>query len=288
VTAVAVSERPSPFKAVGWAVLYLAAGLSLMIGLVLAWAFLVDDADLGRASPGTLLVQTASGLIAFGLVTWALGMRGLGLTLADLRWTPLDRAGRGFGLGFLLGAVPASLALVLSTLVGPSRWTPDQGDFAGYAVQVALTGLLLAPAALLEEIMFRGVAQVVLARAFGRLPAILGLSGTFALAHIFNPNGTPLALLNIALAGLLLGLAFYAPGGIWTAWGVHLGWNATLAALDAPVSGLPFAIPLIDYLPGAPAWLTGGDFGPEGGLLATFVIALASLAVWRWTAREAA
>jgi len=288
VTAVAVRERPSPLKAVGWAVLYLATGLSLMIGLVLAWAFLADEPDLGKASPGTLLVQTACGLIAFGVATWALGIRGLGLTLSDLRWTPLDRAGRGFGLGFLLGAVPASLALLLSTVVGPARWASDQGDLAGYATQVALTGLLLAPAALLEEVMFRGVAQVVLARAIGRLPAILALAGTFALAHIFNPNGTPLALLNIALAGLLLGLAFYAPGGIWTAWGAHLGWNATLAALDAPVSGLPFAIPFIDYLPGTPTWLTGGDFGPEGGLLATIVIALASVTAWRWSAREAA
>ena len=29
-------------------------------------------------------------------------------------------------------------------------------------------------------------------------------------------------------------LAFYRPG-IWTAWGAHLGWNATLALMDAPV-----------------------------------------------------
>ena len=32
--------------------------------------------------------------------------------------------------------------------------------------------------------------------------------------------------------GILLGVAFYFPGGLWTAFGVHLGWNVTLAALD--------------------------------------------------------
>ena len=58
---------------------------------------------------------------------------------------------------------------------------------------------------------------------------------------------------------------------MWTAFGAHLGWNATLAALAAPVSGLPFDIPYIDYRMGGPAWLTGGAFGPEGGLLATAV-----------------
>ena len=88
-----------------------------------------------------------------------------------------------------------------------------------------------------------------------------------------NPDVTPLGLGNIALAGIFLGLAFYAPGGLWTAFGAHLGWNATLAALDAPVSGLPFDIPLLDYRagrarPGSPA----GAFGPEGGLLATLAL----------------
>jgi hypothetical protein len=87
---------------------------------------------------------------------------------------------------------------------------------------------------------------------------------------------------NIALAGIFLGVAFYAPGGIWTAFGAHLGWNTTLAALDAPVSGLPFNIPFLDYEPGHPVWLSGGRFGPEGGLMAMVAITLALLVALRW------
>jgi hypothetical protein len=136
--------------------------------------------------------------------------------------------------------------------------------------------------------MFRGVGQVALARAIGRVRAVVLLSALFALAHLFNPNGTPLGLFNIGLAGLLLGFAFYLPGGIWTAWGAHFGWNAMLAALDAPVSGLPFEIPLIDYAPGGPQWLTGGTFGPEGGLLATTTLAIAVTVAWRWMGKEQA
>ena len=49
-----------------------------------------------------------------------------------------------------------------------------------------------------------------------------------------------------------------------------------LAALDAPVSGLPFRHSrCIDYRSGGPAWLTGGAFGPEGGLAATLALAIA-------------
>jgi hypothetical protein len=108
----------------------------------------------------------------------------------------------------------------------------------------------------------------------------------FALFHSLNPGVTPLGIGNIALAGIFLGLAFYAPGGLWTAFGAHLGWNSTLAALDAPVSGLPFAIPLFDYSAGEPAWLSGGRFGPEGGLMGTLAITAALLWTWRWARKE--
>ena len=128
--------------------------------------------------------------------------------------------------------------------------------------------------------------MVALARAFGRGTAIVLVAVVFALVHLANPNVTSLAIGNIALAGVFLGLAFYAPGGIWTAWGAHLGWNGMLAALDAPVSGVPFRIPFIDYDPGAPAWLTGGAFGPEGGLASTLALTIAVLVARRWAGKD--
>lgn len=284
-----VRPTPGPLQAVGWTVLFLVAGFILSVVLGAGGVLLTGGAvATGQPGPRELVIQTVSGLLAFSVVTWAIGIRALGLTLEDLRWRPLATAGRGFTLGLGLGALPAVVALGLSVVLGDARFLPDTGGVAGYLGQVGLTALLLAPAALVEELIFRGVGQVVLARAFGRLPAILALSAVFSLAHIFNPNPTALGLVNIALAGVFLGIAFYAPGGIWTAWGAHLGWNATLAALDAPVSGLPFRIPWIDYQPGGPAWLTGGSFGPEGGLLATATIALAAGAAWRWSRKETA
>jgi membrane protease YdiL (CAAX protease family) len=286
VTLARVAERPSAWRAAGWTLLYLGAGFILMVVIARVVAQLIGGLGSVEAGPGPLAIQTASGLAAFGLLTWVIGRRAIGLTWEELRWAPTAGAAKGFGLGLLLGSAPAALALGLSLAVGGAHFMPDAGTRQDYLLQVGRTALLLAPAALLEEIMFRGVGQVVLARAIGRLPALLLLSGVFALAHLLNPNGTTLGMINIALAGVLLGVAFYAPGGIWTAWGAHLGWNATLAALDAPVSGLPFRIPLIDYQPGGPQWLTGGTFGPEGGLLATAAIALATVAAWRWSGKE--
>ena len=284
-TAAPASRPLSPPRAVGWAILFLVAGFVLMVALYAVGAFLAGGLR-GQQGARLILLQSAAGLLAFGLLTWGLGYRYLGLSLAELRYAVPGGARSGFGLGLLLGWAPAALALGLSLSVGGARLLDDSGTAGQYAGSVLRTTLLLAPAALLEEVMFRGVSQVLLARAVGRGPAVLALSGLFALAHVFNPNTTALGLLNIGLAGVFLGAAFYTPGGLWAAWGAHLGWNATLAALDAPVSGLPFPIPLINYEPGGPAWLTGGTFGPEGGLLATVAIVLAILAAWRWSRKE--
>jgi membrane protease YdiL (CAAX protease family) len=172
--------------------------------------------------------------------------------------------------------------LAIAALVGGAEWTSDQGTVADYLMAAGTTALALAPAALSEEALFRGVPLVLLAGALGRGTAVVVVAIAFALAHFANPNVTMLGIGNIALAGVFLGLAFYAPGGIWTAWGVHLGWNAVLAALDTPVSGVPFRIPYLDYEPGDPAWLTGGAFGPEGGLSSTLALTIAVLVARRW------
>lgn len=288
-TAVPVHPAPSPLKAVGWTIAFLVAGFTLTLAFGAGLFYLSGTApDPSHPTPSALIVQTVAGLLGFGLTTWLLGVHVLHLTAADLRWTPLSRAAKGFGLGILAGALPAGVAILLSLPLGHAQFLGDSGGPMLYLKQVGLTALILAPAALLEEMVFRGVGQVMLAKVFGRVPAILLLSVVFALSHIFNPNPTALGLANIALAGVFLGIAFYAPGGIWTAWGAHLGWNATLAALDAPVSGLPFQIPWIDYLPGGPVWLTGGSFGPEGGLLASVAIVAMTAAIWKWTGKETA
>jgi membrane protease YdiL (CAAX protease family) len=249
-------------------VLFLVIGIGITVALGALFIALG-----GEMSPsGGMLSGTIAGLLGFAIATWFIGRRILHLSWADLRWTPRRDIVQGLTVGLILGVVPAAIAVLVALPVAGAQITADTTTPGSYLGQVGLTFVLLIPAALLEEMMFRGVGQVVLARAFGRLPAIIGLSILFALAHIANDNSTALGLVNIGLAGIFLGLVFYLPGGIWTAWGAHFGWNATLAAFDAPVSGLPFPIPAINYFPGQPDWLTGGAFGPEGGALASIVL----------------
>ena len=286
-----MADRFSPAKAIGWSIafvvlVFLLTGL-IAFGLALpvtGSASAVKD-WLEGSGPGPVLLQSIAMLLSTALFTWLIGVRVLRLTLEDLRYRE-SHGGPGFGLGLIAGGLAAGAGLAIATLVGGAEWSRDSGTAGDYAGTVATTLVVLAPAALAEEVLFRGVPMVALSRAFGRGTAIVLVAVAFALAHIANPNVTSLAIGNIALAGVFLGLAFYAPGGIWTAWGAHLGWNGVLAALDAPVSGVPFRIPFIDYDPGSPAWLTGGAFGPEGGLASTLALTIAVLVARRWAGKD--
>lgn len=287
------SGRVSPAKAIGWSIAFLVLTFLIAGLLGLGAATLITGSSAAAAAwltalgPGSMLLQAVVTIASTALFTWLIGFRILGLTGADLRYFTGPRARSGFALGLVAGALASGMALLISVTVGQAGWLRDTGSLADYLRESIKTIAVLAPAALAEEVLFRGVPLVLLAGAFGRGSAVVAISVLFALAHVTNPNATPLGLGNIALAGVFLGLAFYAPGGIWTAFGAHLGWNSLLACLDTPVSGVPFDIPLLDYNAGSPAWLTGGTFGPEGGLAATLALTIAIVAAARWAGREA-
>lgn len=267
----------------GWSLGFVLVGYLLVTGAVVGLS-----AGLAPVAPrllegpvGPALLQAAIGIAIFAPLTWLIGRRRLGLSLAELGWAPAGVGLVGFRRGLVVAAGIAAAAL-LAGVPAESGWGGDGGSPGGYLARVAALAALLLPAALFEELAFRGLLVVGLSRGLG--PALgVGISAAlFALAHRFNPGIGPLAFGNIALAGVFLGATFLSRGGLWTATGAHLGWNLTLAGLGAPVSGLPFEVPWIDFHPGEPVWLTGGPFGPEGGLLATGALIVGTVLVIRW------
>jgi len=271
-------------RALGSSLVFLGGGFALALAALRLTASLLRPVLTGGAFSLAIL-QTAVLLLVFGLMTWLVGVRGLGLTAADFGLTPVPTGVRGFGRGFLLGCLLAVAAMSAAVAVGNAAWREDGGTVPGWLGAVGVTTLLLLPAALVEELIFRGVPMVVLSRAFGRGFALLALALLFGVVHLWNDGITPLAVGNIVLAGVFLGLAFFTPGGLWTSTGAHLGWNLTLAGLAAPVSGLLLPIPWLDYSTRGPAWLTGGRFGPEGGVLASLFLAAGAVVAGRRSIR---
>ena len=269
-------ETKARWKAIGWTVAFFASSIAATLGVGMILGRLVPP-------PHGLWLNVVAQVVGFGLATWAIGIRAMKLTWTDLRYRGVGHGGKGFGVGLGIGFVAAALAMAIAAPIGHGGWALDGGSFTDWLRAVGGLAVILLPAAFSEELLFRGVGYVALGQRFGRLGPAIVLSVLFGAAHLNNPNVTGLAIANVALAGVFLSAAFWLPGGIWAATGVHLGWNITLAALGAPVSGLAFTLPMLDYEMGSPQWLTGGTFGPEGGVVATAIIGIASVVLFKRT-----
>jgi hypothetical protein len=135
---------------------------------------------------------------------------------------------------------------------------------------------VLGPAALWEELVFRGYLYAVASEAAGRWVARLSSSVAFGAVHLMNPGANARTTVVVVLAGLCLCLVRERANSLPAAWSAHLAWNWVMAALlHVPVSGLPFATPGYRAVPRGSDWITGGAWGPEGGLVAMLVLGTA-------------
>ena len=174
---------------------------------------------------------------------------------------------RGFVFGLLMFiiavAVPAAFGVIhLSGLA------------AGWRILVPILPLLFfliqGPA---EEIVYRGYLLPTTVAGSSVPVGVLLTSIYFAVAHGLNPNITLLAVLNLFLAGVFLALYVVATGNLWGVFGWHTAWNwVQSSVLGLPVSGIDVPFPLIDLESAGLEWLTGGTFGPEGGLAVTLIL----------------
>jgi hypothetical protein len=272
---------PGRARDLGLAVLALVA-FYLVFGGFARVLDLAQDRLAGRtvwmtAGRGLLAASVPALVAALGI--YAAILRLGGWTLERLRVPRGTAAARRLAEGLLWGVGLALLVLGLS-VVGGARLMVEPSP-EPYLAVAAPAAAGMAGAALLEELLFRGFPLARLADVTGAAVASAALALLFVLAHWKNPDVSGVGLVNIGLASMLLSAVFFSAGGLPAAVGLHLGWNAGLAlAADAPVSGLRFRLPALEYAPGPRAWWTGGAFGPEGGAAAAMVF-LGAL-VWWW------
>jgi membrane protease YdiL (CAAX protease family) len=201
----------------------------------------------------------------------------IGLDRTAMRAKPVA-IGAVTGLAIVI--VPALVFLVTGIAHFEASASADSALFVTWGALA-----LLIPAALSEELLFRGYLLSTLRESAGDWSAILITSALFGLAHALNPGASVFSVLAVAIAGVFLALVRLGTGSLWAAFGAHLAVNAAqLVILHAPVSGLPFDTPVYRFIVTGPAWLTGGSWGPEGGaavvaamLLATFLLRKSAL-----------
>ncbi len=272
---------------------FLIAGvaLDLLIGIIYALVLFLTGTSAEEMTnalmtgrlPGLLLLIVGLSRLLLALGLALLMGRFLDREPVETMGLEPTRVGKDTAVGLVLGmGTMALIGAVLLALNPQSPW-PGRAVWWGFL----LDAIALFPMAAAEEVAFRGYLQRVLTTWRGPVVGVLVPSVLFALFHALNPNVSPLALVNIALAGVVFAVAVERTGTLWLPIAYHYAWNLTQGpVLGLPVSGIVWngllALPV-----GGPSWLTGGDFGPEGGLLSTGVLLLSLLPLWAFTRHPA-
>ena len=253
---------------------------------------------------GSVIVAIALGSLlrtytenAIALTTISLCSGALAMTFAGLAFYPgatwgslglrLGSASGGL-YGLLIGAGACGSLVCAAVLCGLGEWTSlDASEIRFDWRDARLAGVsLLCIGAAAEELLLRGLALQLLACAVRPAGAIALTSVAFAVLHGANPGITWLAHTNTALFGAVFGLAVFRQRSLWVAIGLHLGWNLTQVALGADTSGITIRLTELNLELQGREWLTGGDYGLEGGVLASVAALLVATAVWRLPSRR--
>ena len=183
-----------------------------------------------------------------------------------------------YSLGFLIGLVMMSIIVLILLSFGyiTVEKNPIQlvGISAISSILVILFGWIIQGAT--EEIVTRGWLLNVLSTKYNIGVGLLISSTLFGLMHLTNPNVNYIAVINIILVGLFYGLYVIKTNDLWAVCGMHSAWNFAQGNIFGfEVSGLDISVgTLIDLNLVENDFITGGVFGPEASIVATFVLLL--------------
>ena len=226
-----------------------------------------------------MTLQLVTAFVIIYVILW------LWLYLFEKRpyWTlgyELQNAARQYGRGFLIGAVMFASAVGILAIFGSVKFeqgaTSNQGFAALSGVTVVLFGWIVQGGA--EEVLMRGWVLPVIGARTRPWIGLLVSSVLFACLHLLNPGLSVIAMVNLALFGMFAGLYAMREGSLWGISALHTVWNWVQGNFFGfEVSGTNASGgTLFNLMETGADWLTGGRFGPEGGLAVTAVLLAAS------------
>ena len=174
--------------------------------------------------------------------------------------------------GFLLAPIILGIGTIILHVSGHLQWVDVTFDGNQLFISLGMVAIV----ALYEEIMFRGYILNNLMQSFNKWVALIISALLFAVFHMDNPSANIIPLLNIFLAGILLGLNYVYTKNLWFAIMLHFSWDFFEGPIFGyKVSGLNLQSLLQTEMKGD-VLLTGGDFGFEASI---FDLALSVIAI---------
>ncbi len=178
--------------------------------------------------------------------------------------------GGAIGALFIISSVLTVVAMGGYTVV----WHPvDAMSTVSLAIAVHLG------VAVVEELVFRGLALQAIEKYIGAWGAVAITALLFGGAHMLNPGASLWSGFAITVeAGVLIGAAFVWRRNLWFVFGLHFAWNCIQNLFGIPVSG--HREPgLFETTVHGDAWLTGGAFGVEASVVTVAISVVLSTAM---------
>jgi membrane protease YdiL (CAAX protease family) len=194
-------------------------------------------------------------------------------TLGLERHHAIRRALGGGLIAALMMAVTAGLSIASGTSLGPGLLNTMGATAIGIRFLSLLSYFVQGPA---EEVLFRGWLLPAIGARHRPAIGIVVSSIVFSLVHAQSPGISWLGFVNLFLFGVFASVYALAEGGLWGVSAWHAVWNWAesdlfgFASLGRPGAGLLSSIQV-----DGPDMISGGAFGPEGGVACTTVFLVA-------------
>lgn len=265
-------------------------GLITLCGIVpISILFLIPDISLSFES--LLFFEQMTRLIAVGLSVF------LARRFLDKRsFTSLGlKIDWQAGVDILLGI---GITFIMMVMIFGIEFSMDWLTIDGFAWQSESLGQVIIKTivplfiyvlvAWNEELLSRGYHFQTLTSGLGLFWGVVLSSAIFSIMHLGNPNTDAkfYVAVGIFLAGVFLAYGYIRTRQLWLPIGLHFGWNSFEGVVFGfPVSGMNTYRLIRTTVKGPELW-TGGDFGPEAGLLLIPALMVGIFLVFLFTRRR--
>lgn len=219
-------------------------------------------------APSSLIVGELLTFAIVVLVSWIMSrierrdMGEYGLPLKNAR--VLSRFVRGY---ILWGFLPLTLLLLILRALHAFYFGSQALHDGQIFYWAGIWGLLFLLVGLSEEYSVRGYLLSTLADGIGFWPAAVVLAALFASLHTHNYGESRIGILMTAFYAMFAAVILRYSGNLWLAVGAHAGWDWGQSYFyGVNDSGIQLPGHLLTPHIQGPAWLSGGNVGPEGSI----------------------
>jgi len=265
----------------------------LTLPVLFVWTAFKVGLDYGELAAGTmefdwmgdavirniLLALQSLSMIAAAWIMWIAFERKAAWSLGFKRgsWLKEGAAGSVWGIVFM------TISFLAIWSLGGLRVVGSGGE--GLWNDLLLAIVIFALVAISEEMLSRGYIQGLIRHHYGRTIAIAAASLIFAGMHLMNTNvlQNPYPMLNLFLAGVLMGVAREVTNSLWVPIGIHFTWNLFQGNVYGfHVSGNDFFTSFLQIEATGRTFISGGEFGAEGSVATAVILVCCTYGLYRF------